>query len=290
MLVGHDHLVKDFKNLIKNERLAHGYIFFGEPEVGKFYFAKHLANLLENGEFQISGRPLSDSLILENSSGIDDVRQIKNFLWQKPIISSRRLVIINNAQNLTPQAQNAILKITEEPPDRAIIILIMNQLENLLPTLVSRLQKIYFGRLSDSEMLKVTSNNIRSSDDLNIESDNFGSSDDQKIVKLSLGRPGRAIRLMSDPVFKEAENYADIFLKNSGANRSKLIKELVDLQRDLTEKNDKESMLMDYFFESLILKLRRDLVKNAPILKSVLHRLFLIKSYNVNKRLQIEAI
>jgi hypothetical protein len=141
-----------------------------------------------------------------------------------------------------------------------------------LPTILSRMQKIHFGRLSDSEMLKAISGNIRSCDDL----------------KLSLGRPGRAMRLMSDPIFKEAENYADIFLKNSlagqaGTNRSKLIKELVEGQKEKPE-------LLDRFFETLILKLRQNPEKNCDILKSILHRLFLIKSYNVNKRLQLEAI
>ncbi|MBI4992089.1 MAG: AAA family ATPase [Candidatus Harrisonbacteria bacterium] len=281
MFVGHEHLVKDFKTLVKSGKLAHGYIFFGEPEVGKFYFAKHLANLLESGELNLSARPLSDALILADSSGIDAMREIKNFLWQKPNISSKRLVVINDAENLTPQAQNAILKITEEPPEHSLIILIVNQLDNLLLPLLSRMQKIYFGRLSDEEIYKCL--NIRSSDDLNIESDNFGSSDDQKIVKLSLGRPGRAVRLLSDDLMKQAEGYVNNFLRMNGKAKSDLIKELVEEQKEKPE-------LLDKFFESLILKLRQDPVKNLDALKSVLHRLFLIKSYNVNKRLQLEAI
>lgn len=273
MFIGHNHLIKDFKNLAKAGRLAHGYIFFGEPEVGKFYFARHLANFLENGVFDISNRPLSDALILKDATGIDEMREIKNFLWQKPVISSKRLVIINNAENLTDQAQNAILKITEEPPDSATIILVAAQLENLLPPLLSRMQKIYFGRLSDSEMGKVISLIGPISP-----------------IGFAFGRPGRAMRLKENKLTKEAGDYAEKFLNSNAFSRSKLIKELVDLQRDLTDKEDKESMLLDYFFESLILKLRREPVKNAAILKSVLHRLFLIKSYNTNKRLQLEAI
>jgi len=270
MFIGHEHLARDFKNLAKAGRLAHGYIFFGEPEVGKFYFAKHLANLLENGEFEIIPRPLQDALVLENAEGIGQMRELKNFLWQKPAISLKRLVIVNNAGSLTSQAQNAILKIAEEPPASATIILVANQLENLLPALLSRMQKVYFGRLSGSEMLKVAS--------------------EKRVLNLAWGRPGRAMRLKDNQLTKEAEDCAEKFLGSSGFNRSKLIKELVDLQRDLTEKEDKESMLLDYFFESLILKLRQNPVENCYILKSVLHRLFLIKSYNTNKRLQLEAI
>jgi hypothetical protein len=249
MLLGHQHLIKDFKNLVKNDRLAQGYIFFGEPQVGKFYFAKHLANFLENGEFGISERPLQDVLILDSSAGsgqagIEAMRNIKQFLWQKPAISSKRTVIINNAGQLTPEAQNAILKIAEEPPASALIILIVNQLDNLLPTILSRFQKIYFGRLPEKEA--------------------------------PLGRPG----WVKNP---EAEKYARAFLKAGSDQRTAVIKDLVEEQKENPE-------LLDKFFEELILQLRKDPVKNYQQLKSALHRLLLIKQYNTNKRLQLEAI
>ena len=70
MLIGHQQLVKDFQTLVKKGKLAHGYIFFGEPEAGKFYFTKHLANFLESGSFELAERPLQDALILENATGI----------------------------------------------------------------------------------------------------------------------------------------------------------------------------------------------------------------------------
>lgn len=275
MIIGHKDLVRDFKQLAKNNRLSHAYIFFGELEIGKFYFAKHLAYLLETGEFEIIDRPLQDALILENAGGIDAMRELKNFLWQKPNLSSKRIAVINNAENLTPQAQNAILKIAEEPPENAIVILIVNQLDNILPPLLSRLQKIYFGRLSDSEMEAVTN--------------------DKGIIALSFGRPGKAGRLgKSNENTKTAEQYAVQFIRSSGPARSKLIKELVDLSREQAEEMADSAggyaELMDLFFESLILNLQKDPIKNNRILRDVLNRLFLIKSYNVNKRLQLEAI
>jgi predicted CopG family antitoxin len=141
--------------------------------------------------------------------------------------------------------------------------LVTSQPDNLLPALLSRLQKIYFGRLSDSEMGKVVK--------------------EKQIIELSFGRPGRAVRLLSDPLTKEGEQYAAKFLKQESAARSGLIKELVDRQKENPE-------LLDRFFESLILKLKKDPVANFREMKSVLNRLFLIKSYNTNKRLQLEAI
>ncbi len=267
MVIGHSDLIKDFKQLIKSDRLSHGYIFSGEPEIGKYFFAKHLAYLLETGEFEISDRPLQDALVLDDATGIDAMRDLKNFLWQKPNVSKKRIVIINNSENLTPEAQNAILKITEEPPESAILILIVNQLDNLLPPLLSRLQKIYFGRLSDEEMKDFVKDEKMKS----------------AVVDLSFGRPGRAARLNSDESTAEMEKSAQQFLKSSGPVRSALIKDLVESQKEKPE-------ILDIFLESLILILRKDPVKNAGVMRDVMHRLFLIKSYNTNKRLQLEAI
>ncbi|MEK7463306.1 MAG: hypothetical protein AAB621_03035, partial [Patescibacteria group bacterium] len=124
MLCGHKNLKESFSVLFKNGNLSHGYIFFGEPQVGKFSFALSLANFLETGNFESGGKMLSEILIIKES-GIDCVREIKNFLWQKPHNSSKRIVIIDNADSLTAEAQNAILKITEEPPEHSLIILIV---------------------------------------------------------------------------------------------------------------------------------------------------------------------
>lgn len=263
MIIGHKDLIDDFKKLAKAGKLAQGYIFFGEPDVGKYYFAGHLANFLENGEFELSARPLQDAMILKDASGIDEMREIKNFLWQKPAISSKRTVVINNAGNLTPQAQNSILKIAEEPPEHALIILVLSQPENLSPALLSRLQKIYFGRLSDSEMEQVVG--------------------DKKIISISCGRPGKAMGLKNNPLVKEADSLAISFLELDGGARSEIIKKIVELQKDKPE-------LLDMFFEAVISKLRANPVRDFRKMKSVLHRLFLIKSYNVNKRIQLEAI
>ena len=146
MLVGHEKLTETFKQLIKDDRLSHGYIFFGEPQVGKFAFALSLATYLETGEFGESTRPLGETSVIqpdeEGSISINSIRNSKYFLFQKPVYSSYRVVIVNDAEKLTPQAQHAILKIAEEPPGTALIILIVSNPDALLPTIQSRLQKI----------------------------------------------------------------------------------------------------------------------------------------------------
>lgn len=151
----YEKIENDFKRLAKNNQLSHAYLFFGENEEEIFLFAKSLANFLENGIFEESTGLLQETLIIlpdEKSLpagrhgviGIDAIRSLKNFLWQKSVDSKSRIAIIKGAQNLTPEAQNAALKIAEEPPESVLIIFIAKSSENLLQALNSRLQKIYF--------------------------------------------------------------------------------------------------------------------------------------------------
>jgi len=156
-MVGYENLIKDFKGLIENRRLSHAYLFFGGDERNrqeKFVFAQSLANFLENGIFEEPVKLLRETLIIalndsaqpekKRTIGIDEIRFLKYFLWQKPTNSIRRVTIIKEAEILTPEAQHAALKIVEEPPESALIIFIANSEDSLFPTLNSRLQKIYF--------------------------------------------------------------------------------------------------------------------------------------------------
>jgi hypothetical protein len=144
-------LADDFKRLAKNNTLSHSYLFFGGDDKNhqeKFLFSQSLANFLENGTFDEPLRLLQETLIIspdeKGTIGIDSIRDLKYFLWQKPTNSSRRVAIIKEAENLTPEAQNAALKIVEEPPESTLIIFISNIEDNLFPALTSRLQKVYF--------------------------------------------------------------------------------------------------------------------------------------------------
>lgn len=136
-------LQKDFENLIQSDHLAHGYIFFGR-EGGKLQFAKQLAGYLETNSWDITA-PLLDSSVIGN--GIDEIREGIRFLWQKPLRSRKKTLIISEADNLTPEAQNAVLKIAEDPPAHGLIMLLVKNPDTLLPTVRSRFQKIYLSDL-----------------------------------------------------------------------------------------------------------------------------------------------
>ncbi|MCL5017403.1 MAG: DNA polymerase III subunit [Patescibacteria group bacterium] len=271
MFLGNNFLFEDFKKIARSGKISQGYIFFGEPQIGKFTFAISLANFLENNVFKKPVKTLTETLIIKKA-GIDSVREIKNFLWQRPHNSLKRTVIIDNSDFLTAEAQNAILKITEEPPNHALIILIVNNLDNLLPPIISRLSKIYFGRVSNKEMITFL-----------LEDKKIGQQEALKIAENSFGRPGMAIDMITDKEIAMIAAEAERFLKSSGYARSQIIKNLIEEQKERSE-------ILDIFFNFIIIKLRKDPVKNHREIRSVLSRFFLIKSYNVNKRLQIEAI
>lgn len=146
MISSFEKLKENFKRLLDSGRLSHAYLLFGE-EAEKFFFAQSLANFLENGIFERPSQTLREALIVSSDEkgtiGIDKIRELKYFLWQRPVGSSRRVAIIKEAEAMTTEAQNAVLKIVEEPPASALIIFITEVEDNLLPALISRLQKIY---------------------------------------------------------------------------------------------------------------------------------------------------
>lgn len=85
---------------------------------------------------------------------ISQIRELQQTLSMKPYAAQWRIVIINDAQTLNPEASNALLKLLEEPPSRTIIILTTDHTTSLLPTVVSRCQKIPFNPISSRALAK----------------------------------------------------------------------------------------------------------------------------------------
>jgi len=85
-----------------------------------------------------------DILLINQDSGwgIDQIRKISNFLFQKPFSHQSKIIIILEAQNLNIESQNALLKILEEPGKDNYIILSTNKIKSILPTIISRCQTI----------------------------------------------------------------------------------------------------------------------------------------------------
>lgn len=147
-----------FLHLSQEGMLGHAYLFFGDKGVGKKTFGISLARFIETGVFERGSQLIDTLLITPSETGsisIDEIRNLKHFLSQTPLISSRRTALIYSAETLTPEAQAACLKIVEEPPQSALILFITAFPESIFPPLLSRVQKIYFPRLSREKLERI---------------------------------------------------------------------------------------------------------------------------------------
>ncbi|MBI2591525.1 MAG: hypothetical protein HYW34_02520 [Candidatus Brennerbacteria bacterium] len=224
MFLGQDFLFKRFKELADTNKLGSAYLFFGESGLGKFSFAKSLAAYLETGDWNFTAS-LIDCLILMPPLGIDEARKVKNFLWQKPFRSPRRTVVIGRAENLTPEAQNALLKIIEEPPRSSLILLTASESSLLAPTINSRINKIYFPRLQTKLIVDFLQNEF-----------NLNPGKAKTAAERSFGCPGRAVEIIKKKE-KEPEESLEQFIEN----------QLLLLRSDLKRNSAKLAWLLDRY-------------------------------------------
>ena len=144
-------------------------MFVGKDSIGKSLFAKEFAKAIlcldkekpcnkckSCIEFNTYNNP--DFNILEpeaNSIKTDKIRELTKKVYEKPVISDRKVYIINDSNCMTKEAQNSLLKTLEEPPEYVTIILITSNENIFLPTIKSRCTKILFNRLTNEELKRV---------------------------------------------------------------------------------------------------------------------------------------
>jgi DNA polymerase-3 subunit gamma/tau len=166
-LVGQSHVTETLINAIKNNRVAHAYIFSGARGVGKTTAARILAKALNcvNGPTadpcgecdsckEIAAGTSLDVIEIDAASnrGIDQIRELREMVRYAPAASRSKVVILDEAHMLTGEASNALLKTLEEPPDRVIFVMATTQPEDLVDTIRSRSQHFHFRALTFSEI------------------------------------------------------------------------------------------------------------------------------------------
>jgi DNA polymerase-3 subunit gamma/tau len=166
-LVGQTHVTETLANAIKNNRVAHAYIFSGARGVGKTTAARILAKALNCvkgptpepcGECdsckEIAAGTSLDVIEIDAASnrGIDQVRELREMVRYAPASARSKVVILDEAHMLTGEASNALLKTLEEPPDRVIFVMATTEPENLADTIRSRSQHFHFRALTFAEI------------------------------------------------------------------------------------------------------------------------------------------
>jgi DNA polymerase III subunit gamma/tau len=168
-VVGQEHITTTLKNAIRNQHLAHAYLFTGPRGVGKTTCARILAKTINcenpsadmeacnacpscqsfnnNGSFNIF------ELDAASNNSVDDIRELTNQVRFAPQQGKYKVYIIDEVHMLSAQAFNAFLKTLEEPPPYAIFILATTEKHKILPTILSRCQIFDFKRITTEDIV-----------------------------------------------------------------------------------------------------------------------------------------
>ncbi len=162
-VAGQDHVSETLRNSIKNNRIAHAYLFCGTRGTGKTSTAKIFSRAV-NCQHTNDGNPCNacdicrgiiDGSILDvyemdaaSNSGIDNIREIREEVIYSPTNTKFKVYIIDEAHMLTTEAFNALLKTLEEPPEHIIFILATTEPHKIPATILSRCQRFDFRRIN----------------------------------------------------------------------------------------------------------------------------------------------
>ena len=248
-IIGNNDIKIYLNKSIENKNILHSYLFLGNSGIGKLIFAKEFARKIlcfENTKEEctcksctcFNGKNHPDFyLINENGENIkvDTIRNLTEKVIEKPIISNKKVYIINDCEKMTKEAQNCLLKTLEEPPEFVVIILISSNENLILNTIKSRCMSIKFHNIEDRDLILYAKNKLGYT---NI-SNNFLKSFDGSI--------GKMIKLKD---FKEKYDKIDLLISDI------LKKDLIEIMLDGKILYDKENIydILDYIIVCLYSK------------------------------------
>lgn len=275
-ILGNEKNKKILEKSIKLNKYSHSYIFWGIDGIGKKMFAKEFAKNILQQEKGCENSP--DFQLIqpeERKIKIDQIREMQKKIAEKPIISNKKVYIIDDADTMTIEAQNCLLKTLEEPPEYITIILICSNEDNLLVTIKSRCTRIQFEPIGTKQIKEFINKNYLSE---NIS---------DTIIELSQGSIGNIIKLnankeiyeniekillnmqnkdlieiiqMSDEIYKAKEeiysilNYINVILLKLSKNNIKYIKgiEIVEQTKKRLKANSNYDMCIDNLLFNMI--------------------------------------
>lgn len=238
-IIGNESIKNTLEKSIKTNQITHSYLMIGIPGIGKKLLAKEYAKVIL-GSNDIINNP--DFLCIEpdgNSIKIDQIRNLQKEIQEKPIISNKKVYIIDDADLMTKEAQNCLLKTLEEPPEFAVIILIGSNENAFLPTIKSRCMILHFNRLSDSEIKSYLQKQYN---ELNVT---------QSMLDIAGGSIGRAINLKD-----KQEDYSKVAEIINNLDKKDLI-DIVQASEILYKSKEDINDILDYI-NIILLKMAKE--------------------------------
>lgn len=277
-IIGQDQLKEHIQNAITSNKVSHAYIINGERNAGKEFIARIFAMTLqcERGgtepcnECHSCKQALSynqpDIVYIShekpNSIGVEDIRaQINNDIGIKPYSDPRKIYIMNEGEKMTPQAQNALLKTLEEPPEYAVILILTDNVEALLPTIISRCVVLNMKPVSDKLVKKYLMEELGVPDyKANI------------CVAFARGNIGKAKLLASSEEFEKVKDEAITLVKYiNDMEINEIVKAIKKIMEYKLDVNDYLDILTVWYRDVLLFKATKDM--NSLVFKNEIQQI-----------------
>lgn len=238
-IIGNESIKNTLEKSVKTNQITHSYLMIGIQGIGKKLLAKEYAKVILDSN-DIINNP--DFLCIEpdgNSIKIEQIRNLQKEIQEKPIISNKKVYIIDNADLMTKEAQNCLLKTLEEPPEFAVILLIGSNENAFLPTIKSRCMILHFNRLSDTEIKSYLQEQYN---ELNVT---------QSMLDIAGGSIGRAINLKD-----KQEDYSKVAEIINNLDKKDLI-DIVQASEILYKSKEDINDILDYI-NIILLKMAKE--------------------------------
>lgn len=260
-IIGHKAVIEHLQDAIEMKKISHAYIFEGEKGSGKKELADAFSRALECEQkgkdscgtchscMQAKSHSHPDIIWVnhekENTISVDEVRtKVNNDIVIKPYSGPYKIYIIDEAEKLNEQAQNALLKTIEEPPEYAVIILLTTNIGIFLPTIISRCITLHLKPVDYKDVEKY----ILSHMDIDPDKVKF-------LVKYSMGNIGKAMRLAQSEEFEQMREDCVHLLKYiDEMTEYEVIEYMKNLSKYKLEMTEFLDMMMMWYRDVLLLK------------------------------------
>lgn len=218
-IIGHEIQKNILENNIRNNTISHSYLFSGPKGIGKYTIAREFAKELLNtnnletcSDYKEISKKIDKKNILVEQIRDDIIEDI----YVMPSTCQKKVYVVNDAEYLNDSAQNSLLKTLEEPPKYVCIILISSNNSTILPTVLSRVNKIEFGRLDNSDVKQY----IKLNNNIDLE---------ENVIKFADGCIGMALEIIKENLINEIEKLDELYsyiVKKDLINSLKICEEI----------------------------------------------------------------
>ncbi len=189
-IIGHQSICRFLENALEKQAESHAYLFLGQALVGKGTVARWFADKILGGAQ--AGRNFA-WLDPEKGIQIADIRKLRTDLSLTNPFGKYRVAVLRRAEQMTPPAQNAFLKVLEEPKTAVVFILTAETLKGLLPTVISRVQIVRFAPVPEAVIAGA------------LQHDGVVPEVAKRAARLAVGCPGKAVQLCQGENLRLAE-------------------------------------------------------------------------------------